>query len=110
MRKNLARVIPEGASDLATESDVLPFLMYAGNLGANRALFEGIPLHTDDRPFIEYASPKTERWAIRGETSWLSSDSLLELLDDLAAGAPPEKAPSNCPGPVLRLDWPFHII
>lgn len=92
-RKNLARVIPERASDRITESDVLPYLMYAGNLGANRALFEGVSLNTDDRPIIEYASPKTEQRAISGETSWLSSDSLLKLLDDLTAGAPPEKDP-----------------
>ncbi len=70
---------------------VLPFLLYAGNLTSTRSQFEGYPLNTDDRPVIEYVAPRTHRSA--EENRWLTSLNLVQLYEQLREGVPFEEDP-----------------
>jgi spermidine synthase len=92
-RGNLAYVIPDRAPERVTESDVLPYLMYAGNLSANRTLFEHAALNTDDRPIIEYAAPISQQRAESGEAALLVGDEILALLTDLVVNVPSASDP-----------------
>ncbi|MDP6114324.1 MAG: fused MFS/spermidine synthase [Planctomycetota bacterium] len=70
-----------------------PFLYYAGNLTANREMFTGAPINTDDRPLIEYLAPMTQRNQTVGRASWLTGSDLLGLLEKLNTRTPPDKDP-----------------
>lgn len=91
--RNVLHVLRPPVSDRVTEADAVPYILYAGNLGACRDLFAGFPLNTDDHPRIEYGSPRTHLRAGAGETSFLMSFALLELVEDLFRCLPPEEDP-----------------
>ena len=76
---------------VAAES--MPFL-YAGNLTAAAELFSGYPINTDDRPVIEYQTPKTFRKvAEHDQFIWCVGPHLTAWIDRLLAACPPEKDP-----------------
>jgi spermidine synthase len=76
---------------VAAES--MPFL-YAGNLTAAADLFSGFPINTDDRPVIEYQTPKTFRTvAAHDKVIWCVGPHLTAWIDRLLAACPPEKDP-----------------
>ncbi len=55
----IADVIAGG--DEPQPGQVLPFLLYAGNLTRERERFADFPVNTDDRPYVEYLTPRTHR-------------------------------------------------
>jgi spermidine synthase len=83
-----ARSVAPGISDTAVLSAVLPF--YAGNLGEARVLDEG-PLNTDDRPIIEYRSPRAQ-WG-SDAAGWFVSARLVRFFERLRAAVSLEKDP-----------------
>lgn len=93
IRRNLARVMPVHPSDRVTESDIMPYVLYAGNLGASRRLVEGKRINRDDRPVIEYLAPMTKRRVASGEAEFLTGLLLVGLFDDLFGETPPEEDP-----------------
>jgi spermidine synthase len=93
VRQNLAHVVVDRAPERITDADILPWVNYAGNLGACRHLFADAAINTDDRPVIEYGAPKTQQRAESGVTPWLTSYELLRLLDELITEVPPEDDP-----------------
>lgn len=71
----------------------MPFL-YAGNLTECRNLFSGYPINTDDRPVIEYQTPKTFRKVAENDkVIWFVGPRLVGLVDKLLETCPPEKDP-----------------
>lgn len=99
VRRRLLHVMPERPRDRITDLDVVPWLLYAGNVGASRELFANAPLNTDDHPYIEYTMPKTQRRAEAGEVDWLRGDAFLQVTRDLFAATPPGEDPA-----LARLD------
>jgi spermidine synthase len=89
----MAPVIPPRSPGRITDADVVPYVQYAGNLGACRRLFAEAPLNTDDRPLIEYMAPKTQQRAVGDEVPWLMSYELLRLFVELFEEVPPEEDP-----------------
>lgn len=76
---------------VAAES--MPFL-YAGNLTKCKNLFSEYPINTDDRPVIEYQTPKTFRKvAETDKVIWCVGPRLTGWIDKLLESCPPEKDP-----------------
>ncbi len=92
-RRNVAQVVVDRAPERVTDADVLPWVLYAGNLGTSAPLFAHAAVNTDDRPIIEYGSPRTQQQALSSRAAWLRGDELVGLLDDLAAATPPARDP-----------------
>ncbi len=66
----------------------LPILAYyVGNLTAAPELFEGAPINTDDRPFIEFSSPRTLSRS-RKEPVWFTGPRLLDFYERLKEASP----------------------
>lgn len=93
VRANLAHVIEDRAPERVTDSDVLPWLFYAGNLGVCAPLFARARVNTDDHPIIEYGAPRTQQEAIGSRAAWLTGDALMGLFDEMFAFLPPERDP-----------------
>ncbi len=71
----------------------LPLFFYAGNLSENPGILGNYGVNTDDRPLIEYSSPRTHREEKSGEEIWFTSDSLIAFYTQLAAQLPPQEDP-----------------
>ncbi|MEM6705954.1 MAG: fused MFS/spermidine synthase [Acidobacteriota bacterium] len=69
----------------------LPF--YAGNLGESREIVPSGPIHTDDRPVIEYRAPISHRNARAGRDEWFVGEQFLDLLKVLLEATPPARDP-----------------
>ena len=85
----------------------LPFFFYAGNLSQNREVrevLEDYRVNTDNRPLIEYLSPRTHREEKIGEKIWFNSDSLIDFYNQLGAQLSPQDDPylSNLPDEQLE--------
>ena len=89
----ICHVIPDRAPDRITEVDVVPYILYAGNLGASGQLFQSAPINTDDRPLIEYMAPKTRQQVAGGQAKWLIAYELVALFDQLFEEVSPEDDP-----------------
>jgi hypothetical protein len=75
------------------EPESIPFL-YAGNLTAASGLFSGYPVNTDDRPVIEYQTPKTFREVARNdEVIWCVGPKLIGWIDRIFEASPLEDDP-----------------
>ncbi len=72
-------------------SEVTGFmLLYAGDLTAQAARLEEVPLNTEDRPRIEWLAPRTLMAVQRGEARWFSGMDLADLYDEInSVGALP---------------------
>jgi spermidine synthase len=71
----------------------LPLFFYAGNLSENREVWEDYGVNTDNRPLIEYLSPRTHREEKIGEKIWFNSDSLIDFYNQLGAQLSPQDDP-----------------
>ena len=69
----------------------LPF--YAGNLGESREIVPAGPIHTDNRPVIDYQAPISHRNARAGKANWFVGEQYVDFLDQLIAATPPENDP-----------------
>jgi len=68
--------------------------LYAGNLTQSKHLFSSYPINTDDRPVIEYQTPKTFRKvAATDEFIWCVGPRLTGWIDRLMENCPPESDP-----------------
>jgi len=72
----------------AVEAVTIPF--YAGNLGRSRSVLGDGPINTDDRPVIEYGSPRSHRTArsAGNEDGWFTGAPLARLFARLAEETP----------------------
>lgn len=70
------KVVVQNAHVLGADEEIglgryttsLPFFFYVGNLSAGRALLQGAPLHTDDRPWLQWEAPREQRRREAGES------------------------------------------
>ena len=69
----------------------LPF--YAGNLGESREIVPDGPIHTDDRPVIEYVAPVSHRNARAGRAEWFTHTQLINFFEQLLEATPPAVDP-----------------
>jgi spermidine synthase len=75
------------------EPEAMPFL-YAGNLTKSKKLFDSYPINTDDRPVIEYQTPKTFRKVAENDkVIWCVGPHLTAWIDRLLENCPPETDP-----------------
>lgn len=68
-------------------------MLYAGNLRQAQELFSSFPVNTDDRPLIEFSSPRSYQHRMAGKEKALTEQALSTLLQDIFKAAPPEKDP-----------------
>lgn len=81
----------ENAPDDATlAASVLRF--YAGNVSAS-GLFDDAPLNTDNRPFVEYQAPRTQRAVQVGEAEWMHYHLAATLYEELLQNPGPARDP-----------------
>ena len=67
---------------------------YCGNLTAARSLFDGYPINTDDKPLIEYVTPKMFRKLAReNPIIWFVGPELTELTERIFERCPPSEDP-----------------
>lgn len=75
------------------EAESIPFF-YAGNLTAARELFRDFPVNTDDRPVIEYQTPKTFRKVAEEDpVIWCVGPRLIGWIERIFAACPLEEDP-----------------
>ncbi len=78
--------------NLPCNAHTVPFY-YCGNLTAAGDLFSNYPMNTDDRPLIEYLSPRTLRAGIDGDHPLFIGKRFADLIDELLTRCPPETDP-----------------
>lgn len=94
-------------------AETLPFL-YAGNLTKSKHLFSNYPINRDDRPVIEYQTPKTFREvAINDKFIWCVGPNLIKWVDQLLENTPTDKDPTWSGHPdstqhLIRSGFSFH--
>ncbi len=71
----------------------VPFTFYAGNISQNAGLFSEYPVSTDDKPIIEFLSPKTRGNVQKGDMTFFTEFELLEFFEELFSAVPPNKDP-----------------
>jgi spermidine synthase len=71
----------------------LPLFFYAGNLSENPGILGNGGVNTDNRPIMEYLSPRTHREEKIGEKIWFTSDSLIDFYNQLAEQLSPQEDP-----------------
>jgi spermidine synthase len=63
-------------------------MLYAGDLAAVADDFAGAPINTDDRPLIEFLSPRLTRMGRTGDKDWFVGAALADFYDRLLARDP----------------------
>lgn len=71
----------------------LMFPYYMGNLRAAQHLIPAGSINSDDRPFLEYLAPITQREQQGGTAQWLNARELLTFSSRLLEAIPPERDP-----------------
>lgn len=95
LARNVGRLGTHGLGNDAAGPDHMAGLFYAGNLVAARRDMEREPLNRDDRPVIEYLSPKLQ---VETGRRFIGIE-LDQFIEQLITSLPPER------DPVLSL-WP----
>lgn len=68
-------------------------LFYCGNVSASRHLFKSYPVNTDDRPVIEYKTPRSLHRKKNGENPQFVAEKFSKLVDQLLGATPPMTDP-----------------
>jgi len=68
-------------------------LFYGGNITLARGLFEGFPLNTDDRPVIEFGTPRSLHATQDGKRAQFLADRFANLVDEIQTLVPPTTDP-----------------
>ena len=76
------------------EQETIPFF-YAGNLTASKDIFQSYPINTDDKPLIEYQTPRTFRQANdkKDPFIWFLGPKIADLTEKLFERCPPASDP-----------------
>jgi len=71
---------------------------YAGNLTEAPDLFDDYPINTDDRPLIEYQTPRTFRRNVDKKVIWFVGPKIADMTATLFKRTPPQRDPAlaNC--------------
>ncbi len=93
IRRNVKHIIKSRPSDRITDLDVVPYVLYAGNLTEVEHLFENHPINSDNYPLIEFLSPKTHQEQESNRVSPFTSKQLVDFFDQLFSLSPPEADP-----------------
>jgi spermidine synthase len=89
----------EGASHLDMQQLMLPInpetvlLFYGGNLTRAADLFQHYPLNTDDKPVIEFSTPRSLHQPKGADRPHFLETRFASLVDKLQARTPPEQDP-----------------
>ena len=93
------RLAVEGASHLDMQDLMLPIneqtitLFYGGNLTRAADLFEKYPLNTDDRPVIEFGTPRSLHQPSGADRPQFLETRFANLIDKLQSRTPPDEDP-----------------
>lgn len=88
-----------GATHLDMHRLMLPIneqtipLFYGGNLTLAREIFDSFPLNTDDRPVIEFGTPRSLHASDDGARAHFVADRFADLVDKIQTLAPPTTDP-----------------
>jgi hypothetical protein len=69
-------------------------LYYCGNLTGAKSLFSDSPLNTDDRPVIEYLTPRSASLQAADKVVWFAGPQFVGLIEKLQTLTPPETDPA----------------
>jgi spermidine synthase len=89
----------EGATHLDMQNLMLPIneqtitLFYGGNLTRAADLFEKYPLNTDDRPVIEFGTPRSLHQPFGADRPQFLETRFANLIDKLQSLTPPDQDP-----------------
>ena len=93
------RLAVEGASHLDMQKLMLPIneqtilLFYGGNLTRAANLFTQYPLNTDDRPMIEFGTPRSLHQPAGADRPQFLETRFCDLVDKILSRTPPDKDP-----------------
>jgi spermidine synthase len=93
IRRNVKHIIKNRPSDRITDVDVVPYVLYSGNLTEVKHLFENYPMNSDNYPLIEFLSPRTQQEQESKRVSSFASIQLVDFFDQLFSLTPPEADP-----------------
>ncbi len=82
-----------GGVDLAEGADTIPLHLYAGNLTAARSLLARAEILTDDRPWLAFSAPRSERAHQAGSTGLFVGANLLAFETALREACPVDRDP-----------------
>jgi len=77
---------------LPINTRTIPFF-YCGNLSGIRSDFEDYPLNTDDKPVIEYGTPRSLHRMVDGRHPHFIGEPFADLVDRVLEATPPEDDP-----------------
>ena len=83
VRERLAR-LPVWAVDPFLNSAQALSMLYVVNLNDIRAMYEGVPINSDNLPYIEFRAPTLTHISELGDKEWFVGDSLEHFFDTLA--------------------------
>jgi len=75
-------------------------LYYCGNLGGAEDLFKDSPLNTEDRPLIEYLTPRSSRMQAADKATWFAGPHFVSFMNAMQSSTPPEVDPA-----LSGLEW-----
>lgn len=93
------RLAVAGASHLDMQNLMLPInsqtilLFYGGNLSRSAGLFEKYPLNTDDKPVIEFGTPRSLHQPLDSGRPQFLETRFADLVDELQQRTPPASDP-----------------
>ena len=79
---------------MATPEAATITFFYAGNLTEAHELFDDYPINTDDRPLIEYQTPRTFREFADEDVIWFVGPKFDKLVEDIFQASPVETDPA----------------
>lgn len=87
-------------------------LFYCGNISGMRDAFTHYPLNTDDRPLIEYGTPRSMHRLSQGRNPKFVGEKFATLVDQLLEATPPDadpvlarRSPANRLLPLAGASW-----
>ena len=96
---NLDAIVSNGIH-LSRRSDLDPLAYlgltlpyYMGNLSESNEIVPTGPIHTDNKPIIEYQAPISHRNARAGKAQWFIGSEYIEFIDKLHEATPPDQNP-----------------
>lgn len=87
------------AMEAITQGTVRPdpdtlLLYYCGNLSGAKELFKDSPLNTEDRPLIEYLTPRSSRMQAADKAAWFAGPHFVSFISAMQSSTPPEADPA----------------
>lgn len=91
--QNFNRNVGESPQLSANKFSSIFIMNYCGNISENKGLFASAPINTDNRPAIEFGSPKSYQNRVAGMEKAVTGNTLIAFFERLQKGCPLDRDP-----------------